>query len=42
MAMELFGAEIGIFALITCVVSYLFSGNQGIYSSQLKNEQKHL
>jgi H+/Cl- antiporter ClcA len=42
MAMELFGTEIGIYALITCVVSYLFSGKQGIYSSQLKNEQKHL
>ncbi|TVP88682.1 MAG: voltage-gated chloride channel protein [Pseudomonadaceae bacterium] len=34
MAMELFGAEIGIFAGIACVVSYLFSGHTGIYSSQ--------
>lgn len=34
MAMELFGAEIGLFAGVACVVSYLFSGHTGIYSSQ--------
>lgn len=34
MAMELFGGEIGIFAGVACVVSYLFSGHTGIYSSQ--------
>lgn len=34
MAMELFGAEVGIFAAIACVVSYLFSGHTGIYRAQ--------
>ncbi|CAN5771991.1 voltage-gated chloride channel family protein [soil metagenome] len=34
MAIELFGAEIGVYAAIACVVSYLFSGHTGIYRSQ--------
>jgi H+/Cl- antiporter ClcA len=34
MAIELFGAEIGVFAAIACVVSYLFSGSAGIYRAQ--------
>lgn len=34
MAMELFGAQIGPWAAIACVVSFLFSGNGGIYRSQ--------
>ena len=34
MAMELFGSEIGIYAGIACVVSYLFSGHTGIYRAQ--------
>ncbi len=34
MAMELFGAEVGVFAAIACVVSYLFSGHSGIYRAQ--------
>jgi len=34
MAMELFGAEMGIYAAIACVVSYLFSGHTSIYRSQ--------
>lgn len=34
MAVELFGAEIGIYAGLACVVSYLFSGHTGIYRSQ--------
>ncbi|MDO8040487.1 voltage-gated chloride channel family protein [Janthinobacterium sp. SUN137] len=34
MAMELFGAEIGIYAAIACVVAYLFSGHAGIYRAQ--------
>ena len=34
MAMELFGAEVGVFAAVACVVSYLFSGATGIYRSQ--------
>ncbi|SDU20951.1 voltage-gated chloride channel family protein [Halopseudomonas salegens] len=40
MAMELFGAEIGLFAGIACVVSYLFSGHTGIYSSQRLGHRK--
>ncbi len=34
MAMELFGAEAGAYAGIACVVSYLFSGQAGIYQGQ--------
>ncbi|CAJ0855694.1 voltage-gated chloride channel family protein [Ralstonia flatus] len=34
MAMELFGPEVGTFAGIACVVSYLFSGHTGIYHAQ--------
>lgn len=34
MAMELFGAEIGVYAAIACVVAYLFSGHAGIYRAQ--------
>ena len=34
MAMELFGAEAGAYAGIACVVSYLFSGEAGIYRGQ--------
>ncbi|MDE1162486.1 MAG: voltage-gated chloride channel family protein [Acidobacteriaceae bacterium] len=34
MAMELFGAEAGVFAAIACVGSYLFSGGAGIYHAQ--------
>ena len=34
MAMELFGPEIGSYAALACVVSYLFSGHSGIYRSQ--------
>ena len=34
MAMELFGAEIGVYAAIACAVSYLFSGHSGIYRAQ--------
>ncbi len=34
MAMEMFGPGMGIFAGVACVVSYLFSGHAGIYSSQ--------
>lgn len=41
MAMELFGAEIGVYALIGCVVSYLFSGHTGIYHAQKKDQPKH-
>jgi H+/Cl- antiporter ClcA len=34
MAMELFGAEIGVYAALACVASYLFSGHSGIYKAQ--------
>lgn len=40
MAMELFGSECGIFVSIACVVSYMFSGHSGIYSSQRIGESK--
>ena len=41
MAMELFGVEVGVFAAIACVVSYLFSGHTGIYRSQRVGHAKH-
>ena len=41
MAIELFGAEIGIYAAIACVVSYLFSGGAGIYRAQRGGAAKH-
>ena len=34
LAMEFFGADIGIYAIIAVVMSYIFSGGRGIYSSQ--------
>ena len=34
MAMELFGAKMGVPAGLSCVASYLCSGSQGIYGSQ--------
>lgn len=34
MAMELFGASIGLYAGLACVASYLLSGQPGIYRSQ--------
>ena len=42
MAVELFGAEVGVFAAIACVVSYLFSGHTGIYRSQRVGYAKHV
>jgi len=41
MAMELFGGEIGVYAGIACVISYLFSGHTGIYRSQRVGQAKH-
>jgi len=41
MAMELFGSEIGVYAAIACVISYLFSGHTGIYKSQRVGHSKH-
>ena len=34
MAIELFGADIGVYAIVACVVAYLFSGHAGIYRAQ--------
>jgi len=34
MAIEMFGGEIGVYAALACVLSYLFSGHTGIYHSQ--------
>ncbi|WP_420996280.1 voltage-gated chloride channel family protein [Cupriavidus sp. 30B13] len=40
MAMELFGPEVGVFAGVACVVSYLFSGHTGIYHAQRVGQAK--
>jgi H+/Cl- antiporter ClcA len=40
MAMELFGAPIGLYAALACVASYLFSGHAGIYRSQRIGQHK--
>ncbi|WP_312514891.1 voltage-gated chloride channel family protein [Massilia sp.] len=40
MAMELFGADIGVYAMVACVVSYLVSGHAGIYSAQRTGRAK--
>lgn len=41
MAVELFGAQIGVWALVACVVSYVFSGHTGIYRAQRVGHAKH-
>lgn len=41
MAIELFGGEVGMYAALACVVSYLFSGHSGIYGSQIIGSSKH-
>ena len=41
MAFELFGHQAGVYAGIACVVSYIFSGHTGIYSSQLIGLSKY-
>ena len=41
MAMELFGPQIGGYALLACFGSYYFSGHNGIYKSQRVSERKH-
>ncbi|RAB79001.1 voltage-gated chloride channel protein, partial [Burkholderia multivorans] len=33
-AIVLFGADIGVYAIVACVVAYLFSGHAGIYRAQ--------
>lgn len=42
MGIELFGAESGIYIGLACVISYLFSGHTGIYTSQIIGSPKHL
>ena len=41
MAIEMFGAEVGMYAAIACVVSYLFSGPSGIYRAQRSGNGKY-
>jgi H+/Cl- antiporter ClcA len=41
MAVELFGAEVGAFAGIASILSYLFSGHSGIYTAQRVGRPKH-
>ena len=41
MAMELFGSNCGVYVAIACVVSYLISGQNSIYHSQLVGEPKN-
>ena len=38
---HLFGAQIGVWALVACVVSYLFSGHTGVYRAQRVGHAKH-
>jgi len=41
MGIELFGAESALYIGLACVVSYLFSGHSGIYSSQVIGSPKN-
>ncbi|WP_322054957.1 voltage-gated chloride channel family protein [Paraburkholderia bannensis] len=41
MAIELFGADIAVYAALACVVAYLFSGHTGIYRAQRVGHAKH-
>ncbi|WP_445722531.1 voltage-gated chloride channel family protein [Flavobacterium sp.] len=41
MALELFGAECGIYVAIACVVAYLLSGHTSIYTAQIIGDAKH-
>jgi H+/Cl- antiporter ClcA len=41
MAIELFGPQIGVYAALACVISYLFSGHTGIYRAQRVGHAKH-
>jgi H+/Cl- antiporter ClcA len=41
LGIELFGAECGVFVAIACLMSYLFSGKAGIYSSQITGNSKN-
>lgn len=41
MGIELFGGDAAIYIFIACVISYLFSGHRGIYSSQKIGDYKY-
>ncbi|WP_167219495.1 FAD-dependent oxidoreductase, partial [Burkholderia sp. Tr-860] len=41
MAIELFGADIAVYAALACVVAYLFSGHTGVYRAQRVDHAKH-
>ncbi|AFK05553.1 Cl- channel voltage-gated family protein (plasmid) [Emticicia oligotrophica DSM 17448] len=41
MGIELFGAEAGVYLSVSSIVSYLFSGHTGIYTSQIVGSPKH-
>lgn len=41
MGIELFGGEGAVYMLLACVISYLFSGHSGIYTSQHIGASKH-
>lgn len=40
MGIEMFGSDGAIFILMVCIISYLFSGHSGIYTSQLISTSK--
>lgn len=42
MAIELFGADCGVYAFLACVLAYFFSGHRGIYGAQVIGQPKHL
>jgi len=41
MAIELFGAKIGIYAAIACITAFYFSGKYSIYAAQLRSENPY-
>jgi H+/Cl- antiporter ClcA len=41
MGIELFGAQIGIYLGLSCIVAYIFSGHSSIYSSQILHHVKN-
>lgn len=42
LAMEFFGADVGLYAAIAIVISFFFSGNVGIYTSQKSQYSKRI
>ena len=42
LAIEMFGADVGVFAAVACVGSYLFSGGHGIYTGQRRGRGKFI